>query len=343
MSEWDPSAGSGTAADQAAGWLARLQGGEATGDDWLAFERWLAAAPENAPAFDRAERLWIELDDHADALAPGRTWTPVSRPPRPRRTGPTRRGWLAGGAALAAGLAAVAVGLTLWPEPEAQAIVYQTAPGETRQITLADGSRVHLNAASRIAVRFDRKARRVQMADAEAVFDVAHDPSRPFLIAVGDREVKVVGTEFNLRRRDARTVLTVRRGVVEVRPAATPSAPATRVAAGQQLVHHDGAAASQLRTASPEAAFAWTTGQLVYRGEPLSQVAADLSLSFATPVRVADEATGRLPFSGVLVLDRRADVLRRLQAYAPVAVEDRPDGVVLHARPQPAGGASRLP
>lgn len=323
MSEWDPKAGTGTAAEQAAGWFARLQGGEATGDDWLAFERWLAAAPGNAAAYDRLERLWVELDDHADALR--------SR----ARTGPTRR-WLVGGAALAAGLAAVAVGLALLPDPAAKAITYETAPGETRQFTLADGTRVHLNAASRIAVRFDRKARRVDMADAEAVFDVTHDPDRPFLITVGDREVKVVGTEFNLRRRDAHTVLTVRRGVVEVRAAAAPGAPATRVAAGQQLVHNDGAAVSQLRAASPDAAFAWTSGQLVYRGEPLSQVAADLSLRFATPVRVADSATGRLPFSGVLVLDRRADVLRRLQAYAPIVVEDRPDGVVLRSRPQPA-------
>ena len=90
-----------------------------------------------------------------------------------------------------------------------------------------------------------------------------------------------------------------------------------------------------MRTASPDAAFAWTSGQLVYRGEPLSQVAADLSRGLATPVTVADAATGRLPFTGVLVLDRKADVLRRLEAYAPIEVESRADGVVLRARREP--------
>ena len=56
------------------------------------------------------------------------------------------------------------------------------------------------------------------MADAEALFDVAHDVRRPFLIGVGDRQVRVVGTEFNLRHRDDQVDLTVRRGIVEVRP-----------------------------------------------------------------------------------------------------------------------------
>ena len=67
------------------------------------------------------------------------------------------------------------------------------------------------------------------MADGEAAFDVAHDPTRAFLIAVGDRQVRVVGTEFNLRRREGLTALTVRRGVVEVRPAGAPDAAPTRL------------------------------------------------------------------------------------------------------------------
>jgi transmembrane sensor len=338
MSEQDRSAETERVEDEAAGWLARLHGGEATGDDWLAFEAWLAAAPQNAPAYEKLEQLWVELDHHAEVLAPRLAGEPEPSPrrrPRPARQAPTRRAWLIGGAAVAASLAAAALGLALWPEPAPRPTIYQTARGETRQITLADGTRVHLNAASRIAVSFDHRARRVQMAEAEAVFDVAHDPARPFLIAVGDREVKVVGTEFNLRRRGAHTVLTVRRGVVEVRPLTTPGGAATRVAAGQQLVHHDGRAVSEVRTASPDAAFAWTSGQLVYRGEPLSQVAADLSRGLATPVTVADAATGRLPFTGVLVLDRKADVLRRLEAYAPIEVESRADGVVLRARREP--------
>jgi transmembrane sensor len=242
----------------------------------------------------------------------------------------TRRAWLGAGAAIAASLA-VAVGVGLLPA-RTPTRTFQTAAGQTRQITLADGTHIHLNAASKITVSLGRDARRVQMADAEALFDVAHDAKRPFLIAVGDRQVRVVGTEFNLRHRADLVDLTVRRGVVEVRAVDAPLAPPTRVTVGQELTHTEGQAASILKVADPDQAFAWTGGQLIYRDQPLSDVAADLSRRFAVPVRTADAPTAALRFSGVLVTDSESDVLRRLQAFAPLRVERTADAVVLHRR-----------
>lgn len=321
------------AADEAASWFARLQDEAVTGDDWLAFEHWLSAAPENQVAYEKLERLWVELDDAADEVKAALD-APVSLDAaRVRRAGPTamsRRRWMVASGALAASVALAVVIASNHGRPAA--VTYETGPGETRQVVLADGTKVWLNASSKIVARFDSHARRVEMADAEATFDVTHDPARPFLIAVGDREVRVVGTEFNLRRRDAELILTVRRGVVEVRPATAPQAAATKVTAGQQLVHQEGAANSTLAAAEPDAAFAWTQGQLIYEDAPLSQVAADLTRSLAIPVRVADPAAGRVRFTGVLTLEGKAAVLRRLEAFAPVRAETRADGVVLHRR-----------
>jgi transmembrane sensor len=323
-------------AEAAASWFVRLQDPEAGADEWQAFEAWLAARPANAETYARVERLWVGLERDAETLS-AQMGGPFSgtvagerrRPPR-RVAAPTRRAALVGGA-IAAGLAVAATSVALWPErPRTE--VYATRPGETRRVTLSDGTRVQLEAASTVRVSFARNVRRVEMADAEAVFDVAHDPARPFIISVGDREVKVVGTEFNLRRRDGHTALTVRRGVVEVRPAAAATGPATRVAAGQQLKHRDGDIVSHVSTVAPDAAFAWTTGQLVYREAPLSEIAGDLSRRLAVPIRVADAKTANLRVSGVLVIDREADVLRRLQAYAPISAERRPDGIVLRSR-----------
>jgi transmembrane sensor len=126
--------------------------------------------------------------------------------------------------------------------------------------------------------------------------------------------------------------LTVRRGVVEVRPASSLGAQPTRVTVGQQLTHTEGQTGSILRVSDPEAAFAWTSGQLIYRDQPLSEVAADLSRRFAVPVRTADARTASLRFSGVLITDSEPDVLRRLQAYAPVHAEHAGGGIVLHSR-----------
>jgi transmembrane sensor len=320
----------------AAAWFVRLQDLDAGPEEWLAFEAWLGAAPAHADAYSRIERIWAELERDADALSaqwgaasPFRSGGGRRRPGR-RTAGPTRRAALVGGA-LAAGVAMVGAGAALWPE-RPRTDLYTTRPGETRRIILEDGTRVQLEAASTIRVRFARRLRRVEMSDAEAVFDVAHDPRRPFVIAVGDREVKVVGTEFNLRRRSGHTALTVRRGIVEVRPAVAPRGPATRVAAGQQLTHRDGEARSRLAAVAPDTAFAWTQGQLVYRDAPLAEIASDLSRRLAVPIRTADATTANLRVTGVLMVDHEPDVMRRLQAYAPITVERRPDGIVLRSR-----------
>lgn len=325
-------------AEAAAHWFARLQDDTATSDDWLAFEQWLAADPAHTAAYERLEGVWVDLDGLGDAVAaaldaPPAGDAPVSlaahRTAKAERAGLSRRGWLAAGAGLAASIA-VGVGVANWPTAPTQS--YVTAPGETRQLTLADGSKVWLNAGSKMDVRLERRARRIQMAEGEAVFDVTHDPQRPFLIDTGDREVRVVGTEFNVRQRSDEFALTVRRGVVEVRPSGAAAAKPTRVAAGQRLTHHRRAAVATLSSSPPDAAFAWTRGQLVYTDATLNEVAADLSRSLGTRVTVADAATGRMRFTGVLMLDDKDAVLRRLEAFAPVRAERAASGVILRRR-----------
>jgi transmembrane sensor len=338
MATTDDNLDDGHTAEEAARWFAHLQGGVATDADWLAFETWLQASPAHASAYERLEGLWVDLD-----YAPvskelgGRPLLAARRrlPLRPQAKGLGARGpgrwtWAGAAAAVAASLAVV-VGLGLQPGALATQ-TFETAAGQTRDITLADGTHIRLNAASKITVSLGRDARRVEMADAEAVFDVAHDVRRPFLIGVGDRQVRVVGTEFNLRHRDDQVDLTVRRGVVEVRPADALGAAPTRVTVGQELTHTEGQAGQILKVADPIQSFAWTNGQLIYKDQPLADVAADLSRRFSVPVRTADARTAALRFSGVLVTDNEPDVLRRLAAYAPVRIERTADAIILHHR-----------
>jgi transmembrane sensor len=338
MATTDDNRHDGQAAEEAARWFAHLQGGVATDGDWLAFENWLQASPAHASAYERLESLWVDLDYAPVSKDLGGRPLLAARRRLPLRAqglgfgarAPGRRVWIGAAAAIAASLAVV-VGLGLQPGAVATQ-TYQTPAGQTRDITLADGTHIRLNAASKITVSLGRDARRVEMADAEAVFDVAHDARRPFLIGVGDRQVRVVGTEFNLRHRDDQVDLTVRRGIVEVRPAAALDAPPTRVTVGQELTHTEGQAAQVLKVADPIQSFAWTNGQLIYKDQPLSDVAADLSRRFSVPVRTADARTAALRFSGVLVTDNEPDVLRRLAAYAPVRVERTADAIILHHR-----------
>ena len=308
----------------AADWVVRLSRPTVGEGDWLAFDAWLDASPVHQQAYDKAIGIWSMLEAAAPQL--DSALGPVPKPSS--WSNPTRRWQLAGGLAAAA----LAVAVVPWGDLTAPTTVYQTAKGERRVVTLDDGTRIDMNAGSRLSVRMGASARRVTMDDAEAVFDVAKNPRRPFLIDAGDRTVRVVGTQFDVRRRDGVQSVTVRRGVVEVTPNGGADGRTYRLTVGQRLDHTEGARESTLRTATPDETMSWRTGRLIYRAEPLSNVVADLSRYSDKPLRLADARVGRLAFSGVLVTDDGAAAIRALTLLAPITSTETPEGILLRAK-----------
>jgi len=322
--------------DQAIAWIVRLHAGEASEADWRGLEVWLAEEASHLEAYERVEALWAELGAMAaelgprlaDDTLPQAQILPFARPERAASAAVARRGsaktWApwAGVAGLAAAAAVAALVFT-----PAVPTAYATGKGETRHVVLKDGTQIDLNAGSKITVSFDGHARRVQVDDAEATFDVAHDAARPFLIAVGDQQIRVVGTQFNVRRRDAGLTLTVSRGVVEVRPLAD-EAPPVRLVAGDQLARHDGDAASTVSRVAAAEAFAWREHRLICHACTLGALAGDLNRAFATPVDV-DQSARPLTFTGVLVLDNEDAVVGRLAAFLPIKADRTANRIVL--------------
>jgi transmembrane sensor len=309
--------------DAAADWVVRL-GLPTTGEaDWLAFDAWLDASTAHSQAYDQAIGLWSELQASAPQLHAA-----LEDAPPAARPAPNHRWTIAGGLAAAA----LAVAVVPWADITAPTTVYQTANGERRVVTLSDGTRIDLNAGSRLTVRLKSRSRQVTMDDAEAVFDVAKDAKRPFLISAGDRTIRVVGTQFNVRRRDGVQSVTVRRGVVEVSPTGDAPGKLYRLTVGQRLDHVEGASASALSATVPDEAMSWRTGRLIYRGEPLSNVVADLNRYVSKPVRIADGRVAQLPFSGVLVTDDGLAAVRTLTLLAPVTSTSTSDGILLRAK-----------
>lgn len=305
--------------DQAVAWHVRLASDAAQDADWLAFETWLSAAPEHERAYAAVEAVWADLDEAAPQTDRANVVRLATREAR-------RTAWL--GAIAASLVAVIVLGFTLWSRPT-PAETYRTAFGERRIVALADGSHITLNAGSQITVTLGRRERRVVMADAEAVFDVAKDPSRPFLIEAGDREIRVVGTEFNVLHHEGVVRVTVRRGVVELRPAGRPGAPPiARLTRGQALTHIRGRPTDVVAAADPAAAFAWTEGRLVFQGERLGDVAKTLNRYVRAPIVVAPDAQD-LPVTATLVLTDEDQLLKTLSAFLPVQVERRTDSVRL--------------
>lgn len=310
------------AMDEAAGWLARLQRDDVAEADGLAFEAWLTASADNKTAYRTALALWHEFDAagaEVDAELAAR-----SRREAAGRT--TRRQWMvgAGGFGIAAGLAVV-VAPALMGGPAIQTLA--TRRGQRQRYTLADGSTIDLNAETRLRVSFSRSERRVSLDDGEAIFDVTHDAARPFIVAAGERSVRVVGTQFDVRNRQGALTVTVARGKVEVRPSA--SGPHVYALTPGQRLDVSAAGAERTRFVDPEETFSWRAGRLVYRGEALSDVVADLNRQFPEQIEIADPELGRIPITGVIVLDDPRSVITRLSLMLPIRAVTSGPGLLL--------------
>lgn len=307
--------------DEAGDWLVRLQSEVVSEADALAFDAWLSASPDNAQAYDTVLKLSHEVEANRLAL----------KIALPRPEAARSRRWVLWGGGLAAGaITASAATMMLLP---AAAQSYATGQGERRKVTLADGSILEMNGATRLEVRFAGRERRVELASGEASFDVAHDARRPFVVAVGDRTVRVLGTRFNVRRRSGRLSVAVARGLVEV-AAGGGAARRYRLHPGQRLDATEGAADAQIVTGAAEDAFGWREGRLIYRDATLAEVVEDLNAQFARPTRIDDPDLTAVKLSGVLVLDDQRAVINRLSLLTPIEVIEAPSGVLLRRAQQ---------
>ena len=307
-------------------WFVRLQG-DSDLETWIGFQAWLEADSANARAYDTVEALWVDIEEappSRESRAATTSDNVVPLPPRRAAKSPRRGLWIGVGGAVAAALA-VAIALPALMKPGYED--YATAKGQIRRIALADGSKVTLGAASTLRVRLGKTQRDVVLVDGEAAFDVAHQPSRPFVVAAGDREIRVLGTEFNVLNHGDRLDVTVRRGLVAV----SGDGQSVQVAKGQKLTHAKGSAISPIKAVDPEAEFAWSKGQLIYRDAPLSEVVADINRYVATPISV-DPSAASVKFSGVLSIDEEAAMIRRLELFAPVVSQPGSGQIVLKAK-----------
>lgn len=312
----------------AAVWHSRLRSDAESESVWTDFTAWLEADAANRVAFDQVEALYSDLDlavpsrqaiEHA---APASNIVVLSGR---RRFTPMRVGF-AGLGALAASLA-VFVGIRL-TVVSPDAVHYATKTGEMRTIALADGTTVEMNTASRLAVTFSERERHVTLDQGEVLFRVAKDGARPFLVTVGGRDVRDVGTVFNILRDHARTVVTVESGKVSVSSgdAGARDMPVL-LSAGDQLAAEDGAG-DAVNHVDPSQATSWRQGYLTYKEAPLSVVISDLNRYFAGRIFLADKDAGVRRFSGVLKMDDEDAVLNRLSQLLPLVVDREGDGDV---------------
>ncbi len=305
----------------ASNWAVRSQDAAFSEADVMALVTWLEDSPRHVEAFDRAARLWGELDSLRDShvAAPG---ADIVRLDGRRRNDIMRSRtlvWSIGGV-MAACLAAAIV-LPLMVRPDAPAVIYQTHRGEHRDVTLADGSVLMLNTDTRLSVRMDAKTRRLGLDHGEVALKVVHDAARPLVLEAGDTRITDLGTEFDVLRDGGAVKVAVREGEVGLGDGRT-------LRAGDVSLHREGSTDSVLSHGGAEDVFAWKTSHAIYRDQPLAVVASDLNRYFDKPL-IVDAQSGRLRLTAILTLDSETSVVGRLQDFLPLEARATDKGVYL--------------
>lgn len=228
----------------AANWAARVERGALALEEQGNLDAWLAGDRRRAGAFIKAQAI-LAYVDRARALGPGglsRGSGPGSR---------SRRVMLQGGVAAIAATVVGIVGSSVWPRTNE--MTRSTGHGKVRSFPLEDGSMVTLDAKSEVHIELVSQRRTVKLVAGRALFDVARDPERPFIVQVGDVSARALGTSFSVERSvDGNVQVLMREGVVEVTDQAnpllkvrleahhslvvTPSGKATRDYGGEQSV-----------------------------------------------------------------------------------------------------------
>lgn len=304
--------------NEAVAWFVTLQ--ECDDESvWLEHRDWLEADSAHAAAYAAIERIWIESEDlpSLDAAEPVSAEVIDLGAHRAARSGRYRY-WLSGAVAAAlVGAVALQFGL---PQFDAPGETYRTASDGTRAVTLADGSRIVLNRNTEVVVHIGRNDRSAKLVSGEVAFDVRHEADRPFVVAASGREIRVLGTEFDVLNQSGTFGVTVRRGLVAV--SGEKGAEATRLPAGRALLRPLGATADTVSRGEVDDAFAWTQGRLVYTDRPLDAVARDLARYSGEPVSV-DPALRNMRVTGVIKIGDPAMLDRQLEQLLPIRIEER--------------------
>ncbi|MBY8825263.1 FecR family protein [Sphingomonas colocasiae] len=278
----------------AADWAARIDRGALSPADEGELDAWIAGDARRLGAFMRMRAVALQSNS-ARALGPDFDPEAFAQAEPPAATPITRRRlfWLGGSAVAASALGAIGLGLMM------RDTVYETKLGEMRVVTLEDGSAVTLNTASRIRVAFADARRTVTLEEGEALFDVAKDPARPFIVEAGGTSVRAVGTSFSVKRlSDAPVEVLVREGIVEVAQPATPRP--VRMTANMRIVtSHAVAQPVAIAPTEVDREIAWRSGRIAFEGEPLAQAAAAFGRYSDTRIIIEDPGIGREEITGL--------------------------------------------
>jgi transmembrane sensor len=292
--------------NQAAKWYARLHAPDCSQAEHNDFQRWLEVDPRHGEAYESvrsaAEMLsakWSS-DPRMAALASAALQSDVDNVARGRfRALKNIRGLAAGIFCLGIGWLAVSHNDHRAAEQE-QKQVYANYENTRQRVDLADGSVVYLDVGAKINVAMSTGERRLELSSGRALFDVAHDKTRPFSVSAAGSVVVALGTRFQVELKPrARSVSVVlAEGSVAVSNKVGATAWREILTPGQKLQVDTELNNPSKSDVNAESLTSWSKGVLIFDGMPLANVLEEINRYAQIRVVLGDNTLANVPIAG---------------------------------------------
>jgi transmembrane sensor len=322
-------------------WFERAEG-NTSAEVFVARDTWLSESPEHLAAYRSIERTWVALQSAAQDPAILEQRQQATR--RLTRTTSESKKWAA------AALLILSLGAALWfvvprtgfefsslawLKGESSSPVthsYATKTGDRLTIALDDGSHVTLNTETQLDVIFTRKARTVRLLRGQALFEVAKDASRPFVVESEQRRFVAIGTVFDVRIETDQVKVTMLEGTVRAESIAPALTTRTTVTAGEQLIAR-ARSEDRVRRVDPERETSWRRGQVIFDNTPLSEAVAELNRYSSAHIELADPKLADLRLSGTFATGGTSAFVEAVTTYFPIRIQHADErSVTLEAR-----------
>ncbi|WP_192349726.1 FecR family protein [Algoriphagus sp. Y33] len=178
-------------------------------------------------------------------------------------------------------------------------LTYSTKPGVKSSLTLSDGSKVTLNAGSsiRYAQDFAGDTREVFL-EGEAYFEVAHDPSKPFIVITEDILTTALGTSFNIRVNPSeKIVISLISGKVEVKSTEVQDF-TDQLLPGEQMITLAHSRSWEKESFAEEEILAWLNKTIIFDKTPLPEAIKVLENWFGVSISLNNFRDQNLTLSG---------------------------------------------
>lgn len=237
-------------------------------------------------------------------------------------------------AACAAVVSTIAVSLFYWNEnrllTKYNDMTVEVGQGQKSDISLPDGTLVHLNADSKLCYgsNFNGKQRQVELIG-EAYFDVAKDTRSPFIVKAGDIQVRALGTSFNVHAYpdDENITTYLAEGSVII----SSSTQSLNLSPGEVAVYSLKKNRMIKKKEDDRLFIAWMNNEMVFNDEPILNIIKLLERNYNVKFEIKSDRLNSITFTGTLKNASLQSTLYALQFTSSISYKKKDDVIELYS------------